>query len=717
METITIKMYGHDVEIPRGNMKDDEWNDLKARAEEEKRKLAELSAKLPPPTDEIPPPSDATSRAGRDLTTLAEKAKKGKLTNEEKKELVFQLGDIGIKADPAQIRPIGEAPEETPPRGFHPRREGAIPPELPEPQDQSAGGSRGLKKFVEQGLKGATSIDEMPDRRGAQTGQRVDMGGGLYEQPKQALPFNPSSSPDAGTAPQALPFNPQASRMQPDAGVIPPSAGTPDAGALQPQALPQVPPWLDTRSPKQVFQDMGQTVGAMVGPSASPAASPLPRSPVGPPPTTVTPAGGPPGGASAGLGVKVRGQTQPGSGIPEYPPKGLQNEQRAALEERAAALGEAAEINSAGLRRVADAEADYARRLQDNQAELLARQEAGQARAEQIFKSTQEAQKILMDPAKTPDPERYWKNHSKVLFAIGVGLLAANKRDIGAVLNNVQTAIKNDIDAQIAEFEAPRKAAKDTIAANNQLYGMLRSMGHDEFEAQKMAQTLMSQQVQMQIRSIADANDSELVKANARDAIARLQQDDQQRAMEVAQHAKALGIQEYNAKTQRWEVNVRANAAASKGGGRLTVKQQNAITEIKQYSKSLMDQLQKAKEMIQREGTFEATGKHKEIQNMLYNGIAIDSAKLADPDSVARESEVKIARDAFGLEPNQLSMRNQTAVDVINEWQKDVVRRAKTGLMARLSKAGEPLPEDEVNEIMQQMGIAPGAGIQMGPPR
>lgn len=462
-----------------------------------------------------------------------------------------------------------------------------------------AGGGSAAYESPTGGVSGRATAEEVPERRGVSVGRREQ----ITEPPSGDLPPQRSGSlaRDVGSAVGGT-LRAAANPL----GEIDRALGTSiDPAQFERNAGNMIGGTIDLA--KSAGETLGQFGAGLMNPGSSapaPMQGPVHRpdllnGPPSAPPPGSSPAGPPPSVGSSGgsVSIGVKG-TVPGTGggpgaLPEYPPKGLAQEQQAALAERANAQADAAEIVSRSKQRISEAEFELAKTQQEQEAEWLRRQEAQQARAEKVFSAYQKAQQVVNDPAKTPDPERYWKNHSKALFAIGVGLLAANKRDIGAILNSVDNAIKNDIEAQQAEFEAPRKAAKESMEASKQYYGMLRMDGLDAFEAFKGAQTLASQQIQTRIRAIADASDSELVKANARDAIARLQQEDQQRMVAVAQHAKAMGLQEeelkvkwYNAKTGRWEVGAKIAANAS-GGKNLTAEEKKRM-EFSQHGREVI---------------------------------------------------------------------------------------------------------------------------------
>lgn len=203
------------------------------------------------------------------------------------------------------------------------------------------------------------------------------------------------------------------------------------------------------------------------------------------------------------------------------------------------ALGHAARIAGEREHQIANVQAETEKVRADQQAKLQSKMEFVQAGQTQMMKNMTDAQAILNNPAKTPDPERYWKNHSKVMFAIGVGLLAQAGKDINGVLSNANQAIDRDVEEQKQEFEAPRNAARGKIAQAQSMYGMFRDMGHDAFESQRMAEAVLKDSVSTQIAKIAAASDSAIVKANAQAAQAQIGIETTKSAQAAAQHRAA----------------------------------------------------------------------------------------------------------------------------------------------------------------------------------
>ena len=114
--------------------------------------------------------------------------------------------------------------------------------------------------------------------------------------------------------------------------------------------------------------------------------------------------------------------------------------------------------------------------------------------------------------------------------------------------------------------------------------------------------------------------------------------------------------------------------------------EKKAIKQVAYRYQTLRANVNQMKKLIEEKGTFEATGPHNERLDALLYEVAIDYAKLVDPESVAREGEVIAAqkyllkiRPAFGL-----GMRNQTAVQLLD----DQLNKLDVRLNAKLQQEG-----------------------------
>lgn len=329
-------------------------------------------------------------------------------------------------------------------------------------------------------------------------------------------------------------------------------------------------------------------------------------------PTPLQPQARPPTGGGGGLSASMSGPIGTAPGFPKTPDLSpginadVKTQQDAML---AQAEGQAQfERERAGI-------------LDQQQADIQARQARQQettefvnARAKELFDTTAEAQKILNTPAQTPDPERYWKSHNKIMFAIGVGLLTQAKADVGSVLNSVSAAIDRDIEAQKAEFEAPRTAARSKVQGAQTLYGMLRNMGHDAYEAEKTAGSLSDEFYAKQYEKLAANTNSELVKQRALEESGKLGQSAKEKMQDALLHRASVGVQEYNARTNRMDTNVKISAQTGGPGRKLT----EAERKVMQHNRDAIIAIRKIKEVLGPPQSFAGAAKDSAMKSVPY---------------------------------------------------------------------------------------------------
>jgi hypothetical protein len=103
-------------------------------------------------------------------------------------------------------------------------------------------------------------------------------------------------------------------------------------------------------------------------------------------------------------------------------------------------------------------------------------------------------------------------------------------------------------------------------------------------------------------------------------------------------------------------------------------KNAKASNEVAYRTESLQGNLDKLKGLVERVGTFEALGPESAQMDSLIYQVAVDYAKLVDPESVAREGEVAAAQK-YMLPVKGLFVRNSTASSLIDNMKQDVERR------------------------------------------
>jgi hypothetical protein len=96
--------------------------------------------------------------------------------------------------------------------------------------------------------------------------------------------------------------------------------------------------------------------------------------------------------------------------------------------------------------------------------------------------------------------------------------------------------------------------------------------------------------------------------------------------------------------------------------------------EVAYRTETLQGNLDKLQGIVDRTGTFEALGPESAQMDSLIYQIAVDYAKLVDPESVAREGEVAAAQK-YMLPVQGLFVRNSTAKSLIQNMKQDVDSR------------------------------------------
>jgi hypothetical protein len=99
------------------------------------------------------------------------------------------------------------------------------------------------------------------------------------------------------------------------------------------------------------------------------------------------------------------------------------------------------------------------------------------------------------------------------------------------------------------------------------------------------------------------------------------------------------------------------------------------IKEFDNRLNNILGEADQLDELVKKKGTYEMLGSHNKDLAMKLDSMAIDAAKLFDPESVARESEVAAFRNML-FEPGTLSTRNSTARDTIASFKKLIQDRA-----------------------------------------
>jgi len=138
-------------------------------------------------------------------------------------------------------------------------------------------------------------------------------------------------------------------------------------------------------------------------------------------------------------------------------------------------------------------------------------------------------------------------------------------------------------------------------------------------------------------------------------------------------------------------------------------KKENATTKRKEAEyqtriNNIHANIAKMDKLIEDDGTFDLLGAHNDKLAQTIQDIAVDYAKVVDPDSVARESEVESAKKM--LQITGLGVRNSTARDSLANFKDQMETRMNS---RRVALGYDPLPTTK--ELAEGKKGGPGTAL------
>ena len=165
---------------------------------------------------------------------------------------------------------------------------------------------------------------------------------------------------------------------------------------------------------------------------------------------------------------------------------------------------------------------------------------------------------------------------------------------------------------------------------------------------------------------------------------------------------RELGEKRQDRQLQRESMNANKQAVRDEKQGIRDEKKKATLDEVEDRRTNIEDNITILEKMINEDGTYEAFGSHNADMGRLVDQIATDMAKLTDPNSVARPSEVDMFKK--GLVQPGVSMRNSTALDILKNFRSEVNTRAQNaykirGLENPGSQADKTNPKEETKTV------------------
>lgn len=130
-------------------------------------------------------------------------------------------------------------------------------------------------------------------------------------------------------------------------------------------------------------------------------------------------------------------------------------------------------------------------------------------------------------------------------------------------------------------------------------------------------------------------------------------------------------------------------------------KQKQLMSEVEDRRQNIDYNLDKLNKMVDEYGTYEMFGSHNQDMDRLIDQVATDMAKLSDPSSVARPSEVDAVKR--NLIQSGFQNSNATAKKIIQNFKDEVNQRANLAYKVRgLEAPQQAQPQSQKKEVRRQ---------------
>lgn len=265
------------------------------------------------------------------------------------------------------------------------------------------------------------------------------------------------------------------------------------------------------------------------------------------------------------------------------------------------------------------------------------------------------------------------------LAALGAGLAGQSQDQAVDSLRQKSRDKQKELEA----FDMKRSGVFDELKKDREIGKFERESKEDiqmddpESEKSKMMQAVAARMMPGRDFSKASARQLSTVMPQLKSVFDQ-ELDSARRKEDLAYKQQELGIRRQDLQAQR-EVKKEEKQAAIdlKKQEKLDAeekKKKDAVIEVETRRQNINDNIGILEKMIADKGTYEMTGSHNQDMDRLVEAIATDMAKLADPTSVARPSEVDAVKK--NLVSPSLGQRNSTALNILKNFRGEVDRRS-----------------------------------------
>lgn len=382
-----------------------------------------------------------------------------------------------------------------------------------------------------------------------------------------------------------------------------------------------------------------------------------------------------------------------GNGLLDARETGLQRQQ--AAEMRPLQMQQAQLQMRTGL--AAEADANAARALQQAAAESAAMQAAEmQQRRQDLVNNPLTLDKLQKFTVLYPQEAKAMEDTLKRLSVDERRQFVSDAGQARAALDsgNVDAAVgfltdrskarreAGDIERADAMARLAEQAKTQPVLARNMLAAFIAADDPEKFaENETKLATQAATVREGEAKAGSAVSTAKITEAEAKNIVDKLAADLGLTKARAAEIWKNINLGERGMQLKEMES---ADKAAAGDADKIPRDAQKIVEEVDNYVGNIDRNINKVIAQIDKTGTFELVGPAGAVMDTWLNEIATDLAKLADPGSVARESEVAAQKKNLidtGLAG--LTTRNATAQQVMRELKKGVAERRREAYKAR----------------------------------
>lgn len=337
---------------------------------------------------------------------------------------------------------------------------------------------------------------------------------------------------------------------------------------------------------------------------------------------------------------------------------------------------------------------DYGRRVAEIRQRTQDAKEAERLKAE-AQTGTQRVFSVIGDLAgalRGGDPnqvsERVRKIREEKLAAATQAIDEQAEGELAAVQADRQGVEFDREDAEAARAERLKDPASPESQEARQLAGSLGIRLPEGASAEQVYRNLPF----LQRRQADELERSDRAQAR-RDALAARSEDRRERRED--RDAAIADQRDYRDRQAQERIEAQRETARLNREGQSEEKRKEQARNIESFTQEVESNIDLLTQQIDEYGTYEALGSQNADFERRINNIAVGLAKLADPDSVAREGEVSLARKGL-VEPG-LGTTNATAKQILANVKAELQDRKRRAYEIRgIEQPGrKPPPADE----------------------